>query len=225
MARLGRPLAPLSLGDEDRATLERWTARRTTAQALAQRARIVLMAANGVSNKCVAERERITPHTVSKWRRRFVEGGVDGLLDEPRPGAPRTITDEDVERVLTLTLEEKPSDATHWSTRSMAKRTGLSQSAISRIWRAFALQPHRSESFKLSADPLFIEKVRDIAQDPANQELARQATSLPAPLHPDQRLWLNQGTLVRPLTEKRRGVHRSTRGSRPSRRPRSKAVQ
>ena len=162
MARLGRPLAPLSLGDEDRATLERWTARRTTAQALAQRARIVLMAANGVSNKCVAERERITPHTVSKWRRRFVEGGVDGLLDEPRPGAPRTITDEDVERVLTLTLEERPSDATHWSTRSMAKRTGLSQSAISRIWRAFALQPHRSESFKLSADPLFIEKVRDI---------------------------------------------------------------
>jgi transposase len=161
MAR-GRPLAPLVLSEEDRATLQRWVARRKTSQALAQRARLILLAADGLPNKEVADRERVTQQTVSKWRGRFVENGVDGLLDAPRPGAPRTISDEDVERVLTLTLEETPEDATHWSTRSMAKRTGLSQSAISRIWRAFALQPHRSESFKLSSDPLFIEKVRDI---------------------------------------------------------------
>jgi transposase len=104
----------------------------------------------------------ITRQTVGKWRSRFLQAGVDGLLDEPRPGAPRSISDEDVERVLTLTLESTPEDATHWSTRSMAKASGLSQSAISRIWRAFALQPHRTETFKLSTDPLFIEKVRDI---------------------------------------------------------------
>ena len=162
MAGRGRPLAPLALSREERATLERWTRRRKTAQALAQRARIILLAAEGASNNEVARRERVNPHTVSKWRGRFVDKGLDGLLDEPRPGAPRTICDDDVERVLTITLEERPADATHWSTRSMAKRTGLSQSAISRIWRAFALQPHRSEAFKLSADPLFIDKVRDI---------------------------------------------------------------
>jgi transposase len=162
MARLGRPIAPLVLSSEDRDTLQRWTRRRTTAQALAQRARIVLAAAEGASNTRVAEQVGLNKHTVGKWRQRFLENGVDGLLDEPRPGAPRTITDEDVERVLTLTLEETPKDATHWSTRSMAKRAGMSQSAISRIWRAFALQPHRSETFKLSSDPLFIEKVRDV---------------------------------------------------------------
>lgn len=162
MAVPGRPLAPLDLSPDERSTLERWTRRRKTAQALALRARIILRAADGVANRTVAEEENITPQTVGKWRRRFLEGGVDGLLDEPRPGAPRTITDEDVERVITLTLEETPKDATHWSTRSMARRTGLTQSAVSRIWRAFALQPHRSESFKLSSDPLFIEKVRDI---------------------------------------------------------------
>lgn len=161
MAR-GRPLTPLALSEEDRLTLQRWTARRKTSQALAQRARIILMAADGATNQEVARHERLNPHTVSKWRGRFVDKGLDGLLDEPRPGAPRSITDADVERVLTITLEERPADATHWSTRSMAKRTGLSQSAISRIWRAFALQPHRSETFKLSTDPLFIEKVRDI---------------------------------------------------------------
>lgn len=161
MAR-GRPLAPLVLSEEDRLTLQRWTARRKTSQALAQRARIILMADGGATNQEVAQRERLNAHTVGKWRRRFVDQGVDGLLDEPRPGAPRTITDADVERVLTITLEERPADATHWSTRSMAKRTGLTQSAVSRIWRAFALQPHRSETFKLSTDPLFIEKVRDI---------------------------------------------------------------
>ena len=159
---LGRPLAPLSLDPEERQVLERWTRRRKTAQALALRARIILLADEGSSNGEVAEALGITRATVGKWRSRFLDQRLDGLLDEPRPGAPRTITDEDVERVVTLTLEQTPKDATHWSTRSMARRTGLTQSAVSRIWRAFALQPHRSETFKLSSDPLFIEKVRDI---------------------------------------------------------------
>jgi len=160
--RTGRPRKPVILSDEERETLVTWTARRKTAQALALRARIVLMAADGVNNKSVASQLGITPQTVGRWRARFLAQGIDGLLDEPRPGAPRTITDEDVERVIIRTLETQPAGATHWSTRSMAEATGLSQSAISRIWRAFALQPHRFESFKLSTDPLFIEKVRDI---------------------------------------------------------------
>ena len=158
----GRPLAPLEIGVEDRETLERLVARRKTAQALAQRARLILGCAEGKSNKTVSAQVGLSAQTVGKWRRRFLERGLDGLLDEPRPGAPRKITDADVERVVTLTLETTPDDATHWSTRSMASRTGMSQSAISRIWRAFSLQPHRSETFKLSTDPLFIEKVRDI---------------------------------------------------------------
>jgi transposase len=158
----GRPLKPLQVPETDRKVLERWIRRPKTAQALALRARIVLRCAEGHSNGDVAEDFGITRQTVGKWRSRYLASGVDGLLDEPRPGAPRTITDDDVERVLTLTLESKPKDATHWSTRSMATASGLSQSAISRIWRAFALQPHRTETFKLSTDPLFIEKVRDI---------------------------------------------------------------
>jgi len=160
--RTGRPKKPVHLSDLDRQILLRWTTRRKTAQALAQRARIVLLAAEGVNNKTVAHRLGLTIQTVGKWRARYLADGVDGLLDEPRPGAPRAITDDDVERVIIRTLESQPDDATHWSTRSMAEATGMSQSAISRIWRAFALQPHRFESFKLSADPLFIEKVRDI---------------------------------------------------------------
>lgn len=158
----GRPLKPLQVHEADRKVLERWIRRPKTAQALALRARIVLRCAEGRSNGDVAEDFGITRQTVGKWRSRYLRSGVDGLLDEPRPGAPRTISDEDVERVLALTLESKPEDATHWSTRSMAEASGLSQSAISRIWRAFALQPHRTETFKLSTDPLFIEKVRDI---------------------------------------------------------------
>jgi transposase len=161
MAR-GRPLVALTMTDEDRETLDRWARRPTTAQALALRARIVLAAAEGRANDAIAAELAVTAHTVGKWRRRFTEAGLDGLLDEPRPGAPRTIADADVERVLALTLESTPRDATHWSTRSMAAATGYSQSSISRIWRAFALAPHRSETFKLSSDPLFIEKVRDI---------------------------------------------------------------
>ena len=148
----GRPLAPLEIGVEDRETLERLVARRKTAQALAQRARLILGCAEGKSNKEVSAQVGLSAQTVGKWRRRFLERGLDGLLDEPRAGAPRKITDADVERVVTLTLETTPDDATHWSTRSMASRTGMSQSAISRIWRAFSLQPHRSETFKLSTD-------------------------------------------------------------------------
>jgi transposase len=152
----------LTLTAEEQATLTGWTRRPTTAQALAHRARIVLGAAEGRSNKDIAATLRVTEPTVGKWRRRFLAERLDGLLDEPRPGAPRTIGDADVERVIALTLESAPRDATHWSTRSMAAASGYSQSSISRIWRAFALAPHRSETFKLSTDPLFIEKVRDI---------------------------------------------------------------
>lgn len=158
----GRPKAELVLSAEQRAALERWARRPKTAQALAVRARIVLRCAGGLSNELVASELGVHAATVGKWRRRFVAEGLDGLLDQPRPGAPRRISDEQVELVLTKTLEQQPVAARHWSTRSMAAATGLSQSAISRIWRAFALQPHRIETFKLSADPLFVEKVRDV---------------------------------------------------------------
>jgi len=158
----GRPKARVTLTSEERQELESWVARRTTAQALALRARIVLACAKGGFDTDIARRLHIYRGTVGKWRVCFLKNRADGLLDEPRPGAPRKISDADVERVITLTLESKPKDATHWSSRAMAKRAGLSQSSISRIWRAFGLQPHRSETFKLSTDPLFVEKVRDI---------------------------------------------------------------
>lgn len=160
--RRGRPLPPLKLSPSERKTLEGWSRRRKTSQALALRARVILRCASGLTNTQVADELSTRLQTVGKWRSRFVARRVDGLLDEPRPGAPRRISDHDVESVITRTLESKPSDATHWSTRSMSKATGLSQSAISRIWRAFALQPHRTETFKLSTDPLFVDKVRDI---------------------------------------------------------------
>lgn len=160
--RTGRPKLPLRISPSERETLEGWTRRRKTAQALALRARIVLRCAKGKTHRAVAEELGVTAQTVGKWRKRFLEQRVAGLLDEPRPGAPRKITDRDVERVLVKTLETLPRGETHWSTRSMAKATGLSQSAISRIWRTFALQPHRVDTFKLSNDPLFVEKVRDI---------------------------------------------------------------
>ncbi|MFF3929609.1 IS630 family transposase [Streptomyces hirsutus] len=136
--------------------------RRTTAQAPAQRSRIVLECAEGHSIMEVSRRLSISPDTARTWRRRFVERGLDGLSDEPRPGAPQKITDADVERVIVKTPEEKPKNAIHWSTRSMAAATGMSQSAISRIWRAFALAPHRSQTSLLSTDPLLIDKVRDV---------------------------------------------------------------
>jgi len=158
----GRPVPILSLSTQEQETLLRWAGRRKTAQDLALRARIVLACAQGKSHTVVSRSLGLSQPTVGKWRGRFVGQRLDGLLDEPRPGAPREITDAEVERVITLTLESTPSQATHWSTRLLAQRCGMSQSAVSRIWRAFALQPQRSETFKLSRDPLFIEKVRDI---------------------------------------------------------------
>jgi transposase len=160
--RTGRPVAAVTVTAEQRLELERWSRRPKTAQALAMRSRIVLLAAQGGNNKSIAQKLSTTPHTVGKWRKRFAHAGNDGLLDEPRPGTSRKLSDRQVELVLARTLESRPESATHWSTRDMAKACGLSQSSISRIWRAFSLAPHRSETFKLSQDPLFIEKVRDI---------------------------------------------------------------
>ena len=158
----GRPKAQLVLSEPEREQLLALTRRRKTAQALALRARIVLACGEGADNKAVAARQRVTPQTVSKWRARFVEHRLDGLLDAPRSGAPRTIDDARVDAVIARTLESLPAGATHWSTRSMAREAGLSQTAVSRIWHAFGLQPHRQDTFKLSSDPLFVEKVRDI---------------------------------------------------------------
>jgi transposase len=161
--RPGRPTPPLELSDEQRETLERWTRRRKTAQGLALRARIVLACATGATNKTVAEELDVTPQTVGKWRSRFLERGLEGLLDEPRPGRPREISDAKVEEVVVATLEQAPpGEATHWSTRDMAKKAGISQSSVSRIWRAFGLKPHLEQTWKLSSDPQFVDKVRDI---------------------------------------------------------------
>jgi len=159
---LGRPKVPLVLTDDERTKLQAWASRATSAQRLALRARIVLACAEGADNKEVARRLRVSQQTVGKWRTRFLEGRLEGLADEPRPGAPRSLSDAKIEEVITRTLESKPEDATHRSTRSMAERTGLSQSAVVRIWQAFGLQPHKSETFKLSCDPFFVEKVRDV---------------------------------------------------------------
>ncbi|MGE4370513.1 MAG: IS630 family transposase [Burkholderiaceae bacterium] len=158
----GRPKTELVLSDAERERLTALTLRRKSAQAMALRARIVLGCADGMENKAVAMRQRVTPQTVSKWRARFVEHRLEGLLDAPRPGAPRSIDDARVDAVIARTLESIPVGATHWSTRTMAREMGVSQTAVTRIWRAFGLQPHRQETFKLSSDPLFVEKVRDI---------------------------------------------------------------
>jgi transposase len=158
----GRRLVPFSISAQQRKQLQSWAQRPKTAQALALRSRIVLLAGDGVSNTEIARRQGCSLPTAGKWRQRFIDQGLDGLLDEPRPGTPRRIGDAEVEQVLTRTLESQPEAATHWSTRQMAAATGLSQSTISRIWRAFSLEPHRAGTFKLSRDPLFIDKVRDI---------------------------------------------------------------
>jgi transposase len=160
--RTGRPKAVLTLTAEEQQELESLAKRARSAPALAQRARIVLGCAKGQDNTTVARRQRVTPATVGKWRQRFIARRIGGLLDEPRPGAPRSITDNQVEDVIVRTLESTPQGATHWSTRDLARATGLSAMTISRIWRAFDLQPHRVETFKLSPDPQLIEKVRDI---------------------------------------------------------------
>ncbi len=155
-------MIPFELSSEERETLSRFVRRRKTSQQLATRSRVVLLCAEGYSNREVAAKAGVHETTVCKWRRRFMEKRLDGLLDEPRPGAPRKISDEAVERIVTTTLESAPPNATHWSTRDLAKRVGVSQSTVSRVWRAFNLQPHRVKTFRLSNDPLFIEKVRDI---------------------------------------------------------------
>lgn len=170
----GRPKSPLVLSDEERLTLERLTKRRKTAQFMALRARIVLACAekDQPTNQQVAARLKVHQATVGKWRRRFVDRRLDGLYDDPRPGAPRTVTDDMVEKVVVKTLEDQPKDATHWSRRSMAKATGMSSTTIGRIWRAFGLKPHLAETFKLSTDPALIEKVRDVVglyPDPSPQ--------------------------------------------------------
>lgn len=159
---MGRPIAELLLTDDEKQTLTTWASRPKSTQRLARRAKIVLACAEGRNNKDVAARLGVCMATVGTWRRRFVERRLDGWTDEPRPGAPRKITDADVERVVTQTLETKPKAATHWSTRGMAQAAGLSQSSVGRIWRAFGLKPQKSETFKLSTDPYFIEKVRDV---------------------------------------------------------------
>lgn len=158
----GRRMAALVLSAEERAELTSLAARRNTAQALALRARIVLRCASGVENQQVAADLRIDKTTVGKWRRRFVERRLDGLRDEPRSGTPRTVDDARIEAVIVRTLESLPPDATHWSSRGMARASGLSVSTVQRIWRAFGLQPHRLETFKLSTDPDFVAKVRDV---------------------------------------------------------------
>ena len=158
----GRPIAPVIVTDVERQQLDSMAHRARSAPQLARRARIILGCAAGHANREVARRTRVTPATVGKWRARFQRDRVAGLIDEPRPGTPRTITDAQVEQVVVQTPETTPRGATHWSTRSLATATGLSRMTISRIWRAFGLQPHRSETFKLSPDPFLIDKVRDI---------------------------------------------------------------
>lgn len=160
--RSGARKAELVVTDSQRVELERLARRSRTNRWVALRAKIVLVCAEGASNTAVAAKLRVTPATVGDWRQRFVDRGVDGLFDEPRPGAARTITDDDVEAILVKTLETKPKGRTHWSTRRMAKQAGVSHTTVGRIWRTFGLQPHVVESFKISDDPLFVEKVRDI---------------------------------------------------------------
>jgi transposase len=162
MARTGRPKPALVLEPAEREQLERWAGRPKTEQRLALRSRIVLRCADGLDNEEVAAGLGVNAKTVSKWRRRFVERRLDGLADEARPGAPRTVLDEKVEEVVRRTLEEQPVGATHWSTRSLAARVGVSPATVGRIWRAFGLKPHLVETFKISTDPLFVERVRDV---------------------------------------------------------------
>jgi transposase len=159
---MGRPVAALVLSAEEKAYLERQVRRHRVARSLSERCRIILRCADGLSSKAVGAELGVHEHTVGKWRRRFLKDRIDGLYDEARPGRPRTIDDDQVAAVIERTLATTPHDATHWSIRSMAKQTGLSHTTIRRIWTAFGLQPHRSETFKLSTDPLFVDKVRDI---------------------------------------------------------------
>src|SRR5660397_134626 len=162
MPRTGRPKSELILSGEGREEGLRWSRRAKSSQALALRSRIVLGCGEGLDNKAVAELVHCSTNTVSKWRARFVAGRLDGLVDEPRPGRPPTITAAQVEDIVAATLESTPKNATHWSRAKMAQRSGLSKSTVGRIWRAFELKPHREDGFKLSNDPQFVEKVYDI---------------------------------------------------------------
>ena len=182
MVRTGRPKAELTLSGAERDTLQRWARRAKSSQALALRAKIILTCAEGHDNKQAAALLRCHDSTVGKWRKRFTDKRLDGLVDEPRPGREPTITDEQVEKVVIETLETTPKDATHWSRGSMAKRSGLSRSAIGRIWKAFGLKPHLADTFKLSPDPLFIEKAHDVAglyMNPQNTPLCCAQTRSP----------------------------------------------
>jgi transposase len=211
----GPKAVALELTEAERAELRRLLRRRGVGQAVAQRIRVVLAcAAPGATNLGVAEALGVSRPTVALWRGRFAEHRLEGLMDAPRPGAPRTIGDEAVERLVALTLEEAPGNATHWSTRAMARRTGMSQTAVSRIWRAFGLRPQRAETFKLSSDPAFVEKVRDVVGlylappdralvlcvDEKPQIQAAQGTAPAFPLRPGQAErhthdWRRHGTL------------------------------
>lgn len=162
MGERGRPKAPLVLSDDERETLQRWARRPSSTQSLALRSRIVLASATGITNVAVAAQLSVTDETVRKWRTRFLADRLDGLCDEPRPGAPRKVTDDQVEAVVVKTLTETPENSTHWSIRDMATQSGMSRMAVQRIWAAFGLKPWATETFKLSTDPLFVDKVRDI---------------------------------------------------------------
>jgi transposase len=162
MARRGRPTAVIELSDTERETLQRWVRRHSSAQALAQRSRIVLSCGEGHSNQEVAAAERVHPATVAKWRRRFAADRLEGLRDAPRPGAERTIADETIEAVIVDTLESTPGEDTHWSTRGLAAKHGISKTTVAEIWRAFGLKPWKQDSFKVSPDPDLVEKVRDL---------------------------------------------------------------
>jgi transposase len=162
MPRTGRPKASLTLADTDREQLVQWSRRSTSAHALALRSKIILRCAGGAANTEVAAGLGCSTATVGKWRQRFVEHGLDGLIDEPRVGGPRTVSDAQVEQVIVDTLESTPTDATHWSQASMAKHAGLSKATIARIWQAFGLKPHLVDTFKMSTDPQFVAKVRDV---------------------------------------------------------------
>lgn len=182
---MGKAAVAIELTTPERQELESLARAHRTGQAMARRARIVLAAAAGLENKAICAEVGANANTLSKWRRRFATQRLDALLDEPRPGTPRKIGDDDIAETIRLTLETAPACATHWSLRSMAKAVGYAPSTIHRIWRAFGLQRHRSETFKLSSDPLFVEKMRDIVG------LYRE--------------WWRRSRLGRPAARRRRG--------------------